>query len=156
MTWELVAAIRAAGTTVVLVTHLMDEAERLCDRVAIIDEGRIVAQGTPAELMRPLATGAQVRFSATNGFDAAWLEGVAGVTSVVREDEQIVVHGRGPLLARVATALAEREVPMADLRTEHCRTRSGTWPRSCPSPTWSASWTTPGRVRAGTFPPCWS
>ncbi len=118
VTWELVAAIRAAGTTVVLVTHLMDEAERLCDRVAIIDEGRIVAQGTPAELMRPLATGAQVRFSATSGFDAAWLEGVAGVTSVVRDDEQIVVHGSGPLLARVATALAEREVPMADLRTE--------------------------------------
>ena len=118
VTWELVGAIRAAGTTVVLVTHLMDEAERLCDRVAIIDEGRIVAQGTPAELMRPLAAGSQVRFSATSGFDAAWLEGVAGVTSVVREHEQIVVHGSGPLLARVATALAEREVPMADLRTE--------------------------------------
>jgi len=118
VTWELVAAIRAAGTTVVLVTHLMDEAERLCDRVAIIDEGRIVAQGTPAELIRPLATGAQVRFSATNEFDAAWMEGVAGVTRVVREDEQIVVHGSGPLLARVATALAEREVPLADLRAE--------------------------------------
>ena len=117
-TWELVAAIRDAGTTVVLVTHLMDEAERLCDRVAIIDEGRIVAQGAPAELVRPLVADAAVRFTATTGFDATWLQEVAGVARVIRDDRQIVVHGNGPLLARVATALAEREVDVADLRTE--------------------------------------
>jgi len=117
-TWELVAAIRDAGTTVVLVTHLMDEAERLCDRVAIIDEGRIVAQGAPAELVKPLAADASVRFTATTGFDATWLQEVAGVARVIRDDQQIVVHGNGPLMARVATALAEREVDVADLRTE--------------------------------------
>lgn len=49
-TWKLVEAIRDAGVTVLLVTHFMDEAERLCDRVAIFDAGRVVATGTPAEL----------------------------------------------------------------------------------------------------------
>ncbi len=49
-TWQLVEAVRDAGVTVLLVTHFMDEAERLCDRVAIFDAGRVVATGTPAEL----------------------------------------------------------------------------------------------------------
>ena len=117
-TWELVAAIRDAGTTVVLVTHFMEEAERLCDRLAIIDEGRIVAQGTPAELIGPLSTESQVRFTAAAGFDAAWLEGVAGVSRVVKEGHQVVVHGTGPLMARVATALADRDLAAAGLRSE--------------------------------------
>jgi len=117
-TWELVAAIRDAGTTVVLVTHFMDEAERLCDRLAIIDEGRIVAQGAPAELIRPLSTESQVRFTVAAGFDGAWLEGVAGVSRVVKEGHQVVVHGTGPLMARVATALADRDLAAADLRSE--------------------------------------
>jgi len=117
-TWELVAAIRDAGTTVVLVTHFMDEAERLCDRLAIIDEGRIVARGAPAELISSLTAESRVRFSTTNGFDATWLEGVAGVSQVVREGHQVVVHGTGPLMARVATALADRDLAMVDLRSE--------------------------------------
>ncbi|MEV0066082.1 MULTISPECIES: ABC transporter ATP-binding protein [unclassified Amycolatopsis] len=49
-TWKVVTAVRDAGVTVVLVTHFMDEAERLCDRVAVFDAGRIIATGTPAEL----------------------------------------------------------------------------------------------------------
>jgi len=117
-TWELVAAIRDAGTTVVLVTHFMDEAERLCDRLAIVDEGRIVARGAPAELISSLTAESRVRFSTTNGFDATWLEGVAGVSQVVREGHQVVVHGTGPLMARVATALADRDLAMVDLRSE--------------------------------------
>ncbi|MDQ3461971.1 MAG: ABC transporter ATP-binding protein [Actinomycetota bacterium] len=116
-TWDLVAAIRDAGTTVVLVTHFMDEAERLCDRLAIIDQGRIVARGTPAELIRPLAAESQVRFTAPVGFDGAWLHGVAGVSRVDRDGDAVVVHGNGPLMARVATALADRGLVMADLRT---------------------------------------
>ncbi len=74
----------------------MDEAERLCDRVAIIDGGRIVAQGAPAELVKPLAADAAVRFTATTGFDATWLQEVAGVARLIRDDQQIVVHGTGP------------------------------------------------------------
>ncbi len=121
------AAIRDAGTTVVLVTHFMDEAERLCDRVAIIDDGRIVAEGVPAELIRSLASGSEVRFTATRGFDPAWLEGVAGVTRVVRQDEHIVVQGEGPLLARVATALAERDLPWTTFGPSSAAWRTSSW-----------------------------
>jgi ABC-2 type transport system ATP-binding protein len=51
--WALISNIRDQGTTIMLVTHFMEEAERLCDRVAILDKGRVVAAGTPAELARP-------------------------------------------------------------------------------------------------------
>jgi ABC-type multidrug transport system ATPase subunit len=63
-TWELIEAIRERGTTVVLVTHFMDEAERLCDRIAIMDAGRIVAMGTPAALIEANAGEVRVKFSA--------------------------------------------------------------------------------------------
>jgi len=63
-TWELVRAVRDAGTTVVLVTHFMDEAERLCDRLAIIDEGRIVASGSPRDLIDGIGVEPHVRFTA--------------------------------------------------------------------------------------------
>jgi ABC-2 type transport system ATP-binding protein len=61
--WGLVSSIRAAGKTVVLVTHFMEEAERLCDRVAIIDRGRIIALDTPPNLIRSLNSGWKVNFS---------------------------------------------------------------------------------------------
>jgi ABC-2 type transport system ATP-binding protein len=50
-TWDLIAAVRASGVTIVLVTHFMPEAERLCDRIALIDAGRVLVTGTPAELV---------------------------------------------------------------------------------------------------------
>jgi ABC-2 type transport system ATP-binding protein len=52
--WEIVEALRAAGSTVILTTHYMDEAERLCDRIAIVDAGRVIAEGTPADLVATL------------------------------------------------------------------------------------------------------
>ncbi len=117
-TWELVRAVRDAGTTVVLVTHFMDEAERLCDRLAIVDEGRIVAQGSPRALIDGLGVEPRVRFTA-NGSDLGFLEAVPGVSRVTREGGEALIHGRGPILARVASALAEREIDPDDLRGEH-------------------------------------
>jgi len=67
-TWELVEALRADGVSVLLTTHLMDEAERLADDVVVVDEGRVVASGTVAELTRTGAVG-QLRFRATPGLD---------------------------------------------------------------------------------------
>jgi ABC-2 type transport system ATP-binding protein len=116
-TWELVRAVRDAGTTVVLVTHFMDEAERLCDRLAIIDEGRIVSQGSPRDLIAGLGLEPRVRFTA-NGSELGFLEAVAGVSRVTREGGEAVVHGHGPILAQVATALAEHEIHPFDLRAE--------------------------------------
>jgi len=117
-TWEMVKAIRTQGKTVVLVTHFMDEAQVLADRVAIFDHGRIVALDTPAALIRSLQQDKQVRFATTNGFDPRLLSGVAGVNSVAQEGDEYVVRGTGPLLARVETTLAAAGVDLTDIHME--------------------------------------
>jgi ABC-2 type transport system ATP-binding protein len=116
-TWELIRAVRDAGTTVVLVTHFMDEAEHLCDRLAVIDDGRINAAGSPRELVLGLGVEPRVLFSAVGG-DLDFLEGVAGVTRVIRRDGEVAVHGHGPILSRVASALGDHDIRPHDLRVE--------------------------------------
>ncbi|HSD84669.1 MAG TPA: ABC transporter ATP-binding protein [Anaerolineae bacterium] len=116
-TWEHVQAIRQRGKTVLLVTHFMDEAERLCDRIAIIDHGRVVAIDTPQNLIRRVQAEARVRFSA-DGLKPESLQAVSGVSRVVRDGNDMVVYGTGPLMAHVAAALAERGVTPPDLRAE--------------------------------------
>ena len=117
-TWELVRQVRAQGATVVLVTHFMEEAELLCDRVVIIDRGRVVALDTPSALVRGLRAGQRLRFRPLTPFDPNGLRALPGVERVDRDGDQVVVTGDGPLLATVAAALADRAVPVADLRTE--------------------------------------
>ena len=117
-TWELVQGVRAQGKTVVLVTHAMDEAELLADRVAIIDHGRIIALDTPKSLIQKVRPDNQVRFTTSNGFDPALLNQVDGVNAVERNGAQVTVRGTGPLLSRVAQALAEHHIEPADLRQE--------------------------------------
>ena len=117
-TWELVRKVRANGATVVLVTHFMEEAEALCDRVAIVDQGRVVALDTPGVLVRGLRAGQPLRFRPLGPFDPDSLRTQLGVERVDRDGDQVVVTGDGPLLATVAAALADRAVPVADLRTE--------------------------------------
>jgi len=115
--WELVEAIRARGTTVILVTHFMDEAERLCDRLAIVDRGRVVASGTPQGLIDLHAPQVLVRFSSSTA-DLDFLYRVPGVEAVTRRGERVEVAGTGPVLALVAAALVERGVVPSDLRAE--------------------------------------
>jgi ABC-2 type transport system ATP-binding protein len=76
--WGLVSSTRQAGKTVILVTHFMEEAERLCDRVAIIDQGKIVALDTPANLIRTIDGGLKVSFAVDDPGIAARLEQIAG------------------------------------------------------------------------------
>ena len=66
--WELIAKIRDQGTTIILVTHFMEEAERLCDRVALIDNGRIVAMDSPHKLAEQVAGGKRIRFTPSKPF----------------------------------------------------------------------------------------
>jgi len=117
-TWELVEQLRRQGKTVVLVTHFMDEAERLCDRVAIIDHGRLVALDAPRRLIQSIHAETRVLFSADGQDEFQWLGNVNGVSQVVRQNGDVVVHGNGPVLAHVAAALAERGMSPADLRSE--------------------------------------
>jgi ABC-2 type transport system ATP-binding protein len=117
-TWELVRRVRDDGATVVLVTHFMEEAEQLCDRVAIVDRGRVVATGTPGELVAGTGAAQRVSFS-WPGANAAWLSHLDGVERVTRRGDSVEVTGNGPLAVRVAAGLAGRGVAPADFRTHH-------------------------------------
>jgi ABC-2 type transport system ATP-binding protein len=117
-TWELVRRVRDDGATVVLVTHFMEEAEQLCDRVAIVDRGRIVATGTPSQLVQRTDAAQRVTFTWPDA-DLAWLSLLPGVEGATRADGGVEVLGRGALAVQVAAALAGRGVLATDFRTHH-------------------------------------
>lgn len=117
--WDLVAAVRERGTTVILVTHFMDEAQRLCDRLAVLLDGHVVARGTPAGLIASQHRSSVVRFTAPAGADLGFLSLVAGAQDVEYDHEsQVSVVGDGPLLALVGHALVDRGMEPGDLRVE--------------------------------------
>ena len=114
-TWDLIHEIRDAGTTVVLVTHFMDEAEHLCDRLAIIDRGRVIATNTPQKLIDSLHLPVRVLFS-TEQHDLSWLEDLEVVDSVSRRGDEVEVLGGGAALALVAHQLVSHDIVPTDLR----------------------------------------
>ena len=116
-TWDLIREIRQNGTTVVLVTHFMDEAEHHCDRVAIVDDGRLVALDTPQGLIDGLGLPSVVRFT-TPEPDLGWIERLDIVESLTRHDDAIEIHGTGPVLALVASELVAHGIVPLDLRVE--------------------------------------
>jgi ABC-2 type transport system ATP-binding protein len=116
--WELIEHVRDRGTTVLLVTHFMEEAERLCDRVALIDSGRIIALDTPARLAVQ-ATGAKtVRFLPSAPFDDSLLTCLTEVTAVEHAGHHIVVTGTGELATAVIVALHTAGIEAQDVRTD--------------------------------------
>jgi len=84
--WEKMETFRAAGRTVLLTTHYMEEAERLCDRVAIVDHGRIIAEGSPAELVAGLQAPHIVEFASEPPLSETEVHAIAGVRDVRRRD----------------------------------------------------------------------
>jgi len=115
--WRLIEAIRERGTTVVLVTHFMDEAETLCDRVGVLSRGHLVALDTPTRLAHAHGGRTRVCFSCEEP-ELDWLAGVAGVVRVERRHSAIEVEGAGPVLVTVAAALVEHGIIPSDLRAE--------------------------------------
>jgi ABC-2 type transport system ATP-binding protein len=117
--WELVRGIRARGKTVFLTTHLMEEAERLCDRVAIIDRGRIIDIGTPAELIGRHAPEATVIVATPDPSAHELFRHVPGVESVSTNDGRLTIRGRADdVVTRVIACVAEHRLPVTDFRTE--------------------------------------
>jgi ABC-2 type transport system ATP-binding protein len=117
--WDLVRGIRDRGKTVFLTTHFMEEAERLCDRVAIIDNGKIVALDTPSNLIASLKTENRIVFTVDGRLEDNTLLKVPGVIRVEWFGEQVVVHGhKEKLLVNVVNALEANNVHYDDLRTE--------------------------------------
>ncbi|WP_033440394.1 ABC transporter ATP-binding protein [Saccharothrix sp. NRRL B-16314] len=117
-TWSLVEQVRDSGVTVVLVTHFMEEAERLCDRIALIDEGKLVAVDTPAGLVSRVDGEQRVRFRPTAPLDVKLLEELPEVSQVEKHGPQLVVTGTGNLLHAVTSVLARNHIVAADLRIE--------------------------------------
>ena len=115
--WDLIRAIRERGTTVVLVTHYMDEAEQLCDRLAVVDRGRVTALGTPQQLVARSQGTIRVRFSADHS-DLSWLGEIDHVQRVTRRGTLVEVEGSGPVLAVVAAGLVARGIVPDDLRAD--------------------------------------
>lgn len=105
-----------------LTTHFMEEAERLCDRVAILDHGRIVALDTPAALIHGLEAEERVIFSLDGGLPPALESALSEAGRVEVQGERVVVHrkdGRkAPLVSEVVSLLTAQAVPFRDLRTE--------------------------------------
>lgn len=117
VTWDLVRQIRDQGSTVVLVTHFMDEAENLCDRIAVIDDKRVVALDTADGLIERFGGDTRVSFS-TDAIDVEFLRQVDGVGQIERSGRHVTVTGTGPLLAHVAAALVAHDMTPADLQVK--------------------------------------
>ncbi len=121
--WDIIRAFRARGRTVLLTTHYMDEAERLCDRVAIIDHGKVIALGTPAELIVKVGGEHLIEFALENGppVEEAALRELPGVASVRRQDNAWCLAVEAPhvtLPALLQRVQAEKR-PLARLTTRH-------------------------------------
>ena len=120
--WDLVRDVRSKGKTILLTTHFMEEAECLCDRVAILDHGRIVALDTPAALIRNLGAEERVVFSVDGTLPAAFEKTLAVAARVEIQGERVVVHGKDgrkvPLVSEVVGQLTELGIQFHDLRTE--------------------------------------
>ena len=116
--WDLVRGIRDRGKTVFMTTHLMEEAERLCDRVAIIEHGRVIDLDTPGGLVRRHCPERTV-VVATAGPGAEERFGVlAGVDAVTRRDDRVTIRGRGDdLVTDVIQCLSEHHIRVTDFRT---------------------------------------
>jgi len=117
-TWDLIDSIRDTGVTIVLVTHFMEEASRLCDRLAVIDRGEVVALDTPAGLVTAISAEQRIRFRPSVPVDDALLLSAPGVTAVRRHGEQLEVAGTGNLLHAVTSVLAAHQIIANDLRIE--------------------------------------
>jgi ABC-2 type transport system ATP-binding protein len=116
-TWELIERVRDQGVTIVLVTHFMEEAERLCDRIALIDAGRVAAIGTPAALTER-AELEQQRFSfrPTGPFEDVLLTRLPEVSSVARQGDLVVVTGNADAPSMVIAELVQRRIMVRQLQ----------------------------------------
>jgi ABC-2 type transport system ATP-binding protein len=123
--WDLVKDIRLDGKSVCLTTHFMEEAELLCDRVAIIDHGKIVALDTPENLIKSLDIEERVVFKVDGSCPTELLSNLPRVTRIETIQQEIIIYGKAnstnqytPLVTEIVNALAAQGVRFLDLRTE--------------------------------------
>src|SRR4029077_2606005 len=116
--WELVRGIRERGKTVFLTTHLMEEAERLCDRVAIMEHGRIIEIDTPEKLVARHCPQRTVVLSTSDASAEELFRTIPGVREVGRNETRLTIHGHGEdLVTEVIRCLSENRIRVTDFRT---------------------------------------
>ncbi|WP_033343902.1 ABC transporter ATP-binding protein [Catenuloplanes japonicus] len=116
-TWDLIESVRNRGVTVVLVSHFMEEVDRLCDRIAIIEGGRVLAVDSPAGLIGAATAEQRIRFVPETPLPAGFLSDEPGVT-VDASGRAVVVTGAGDLLFTVVSALASAGIRPRELRMD--------------------------------------
>src|SRR5215472_7479043 len=117
-TWDLIEGVRSSGVTIVLVTHFMEEAERLCDRVALIDAGSIVALDSPTALAERVEVEQRIQFRPSAPLDDRLLTSLPDVTSIIRRGDVVVVTGNSNALNAVTSVLARHQIEAQQLRVE--------------------------------------
>jgi ABC-2 type transport system ATP-binding protein len=119
--WDLIEGFRRRGGTSLLTTHYMDEAERLCDRVAIVDRGKIIALGTPAQLIATLGAEHVVEFAVDGELEPSAIERLPGVSQARREagGHALIVREPHVSIPALLEELARRRLPLARLTTHH-------------------------------------
>ena len=117
-TWELIRQVRDAGKTVVLVSHFMEEVEALCDRVAIVDGGRVIAIDSPRGLIDSLGADKRLVLRGLPSFDTGLLQRLPHVSRVQRDTREVVVEGSGSLLVDVIVALHEAGLSPEDVSVQ--------------------------------------
>ncbi|MET9683591.1 ABC transporter ATP-binding protein [Streptomyces coeruleorubidus] len=115
-TWELIEDIRANGVTVLLVTHFMEEAQRLCDRIAVIDKGRVAALDTPAGLIRRSAGATVISFTPSAPLDDRELHELPALASIAHKDGRITLSGTDETVDAVLSLLARHHITAHQLR----------------------------------------
>jgi ABC-2 type transport system ATP-binding protein len=116
--WELVRGIRERGKTVFMTTHLMDEAERLCDRVAVIEHGRIIDIGSPAELVRRHCPMRTVVLATGDAHAEEHLSKIPSAKIAARQDSEFTIQGAGDdFVTEVIRCLSENRISVTDFRT---------------------------------------
>ena len=116
--WDLVRGIRDRGKTVFMTTHLMEEAERLCDRVAIIEHGKIIDMGRPEELVRRHCPARTVVLATDHALAEERLRAIRQAETVTRQDSRFTIQGRGDdFVTEVIHCLSENRIRVTDFRT---------------------------------------
>jgi len=120
--WELIRDVQKKGKTVLLTTHFMEEAERLCDRVSILDHGSIVAMDTPESLIRNLGQDERIVFNITEELSPSFEQAISRIGRLEVQRERVVIHGnvglKDPLISEVVNLLTTSGVKFHNLRTE--------------------------------------
>jgi ABC-2 type transport system ATP-binding protein len=116
--WDTIEEVKRGGVTVVLVTHFMEEAERLCDRIMVVDHGRVVAIDSPSGLIRRVGSEQRLTFRPSEPIDDEAFANLPGIATVAHSGSRVIITGTGNVVHSVTALLADREIVPEDLRVE--------------------------------------